>query len=307
MKFWVLRIKVMKTIIKNITLIVFLFGAQNTYCQNVGADTVYYRSGFSSRVFINVNQNDALALTKILTENVVRESSLSVKSTTPHFFENFDDIDKSILEEKDDLYILLSTEYLSLKNNHLLEPIVVANRNISVYDVYQLIVKKESGIKSLGDLKGKKIIIGESREGDIAHHWLDNLLSKSNLEVKEKFFGEIKILEKSLPALLPVFFGTADACIVTENLVRTAYEMNPQLESELTSIDKSKPLLIAILANRKTLPVELKKELTNGLLELDKTTDGKQILTLFRINGLKPFKIEYLKNVSELIKMENSK
>lgn len=297
----------MKSVLKNIILFLFLFGNQTTYCQSVSEDTVYYKSGFSSRVFINVNQNDALALTKILTENVVRGSSLSVKSTTPHFFENFNDIDKSILEEKDDLYILLSTEYLSLKNKDLLEPIVVANRNKSVYDVYHLIVKKESNIKSLGDLKGKNIIIGESREGDIAHHWLDNLLLKSNLEVKENFFGKIKTSEKSLPALLPVFFGTADACIVTENLLRTAYEMNPQLENELISIEKSEPLLIAILASRKSLSAKLKTELTNGLLDLDKSVDGKQILTLFRINGLRLFKIEFLKNVSELVNTENSK
>ncbi|MBT8381232.1 MAG: phosphate/phosphite/phosphonate ABC transporter substrate-binding protein, partial [Ignavibacteria bacterium] len=232
----------MKTIIKIIILILFLFSAQTTLCQTVTADTVHYRSGFSSRVFINVNQNDALALTKVLTENIVRETNLTVKSTTPHFYENFNEIENAILKEKDDLYILLSTDYLQLKNGHLIEPFVVAKRNSSVFNVYRLIVKKEGDIKSLEDLKGKKIIIGESREGDIAHHWLDKLLLKSNLEAKEEFFAGIKISEKSMPALLPVFFGTADACIVTDNLLSIAFEMNPQLENQLTSIEISKPL-----------------------------------------------------------------
>jgi hypothetical protein len=56
MKYWVLKIKEMKTIIKNNKLFLFLFGNQLMFCKNFTEDTVYYKSGFSSRVFMNVNQ-----------------------------------------------------------------------------------------------------------------------------------------------------------------------------------------------------------------------------------------------------------
>jgi hypothetical protein len=56
MKYWVLKIKEMKTIIKNNKLFLFLFGNQSMFCNNVNEDIVCYKSGFSSRVFMNFNQ-----------------------------------------------------------------------------------------------------------------------------------------------------------------------------------------------------------------------------------------------------------
>jgi ABC-type phosphate/phosphonate transport system substrate-binding protein len=118
---------------------------------------------------------------------------------------------------------------------------------------------------------------------------------------KEKYFEAIELTDKSLPVLLKLYFGQADACIVSEDNLNLAAEMNPQLATSFITLEVSKPILRSVLADRKSKSDENKKLLLDNLLNLDKSSEGKQILKLFRIDKLLPFKKEYLQNSCEII------
>jgi len=58
---------------------------------------------------------------------------------------------------------------------------------------------------------------------------MDVLLSKQKLGRADSFFGSVKAAATAQSCILPVFFGSADACVVDEINLELAREMNPQL------------------------------------------------------------------------------
>jgi len=126
-------------------------------------------------------------------------------------------------------------------------------------------------------------------------------LSSKRLGKKEKYFKEIEISDKSLPVILKVYFGQGDACIISEENLNLAIEMNPHLATKFITLETSEPILRTILAERKSKSEKNKKLLLDNLLNLDKTAEGKQILTLFKIDKLVPFKKDYLRSSYEII------
>lgn len=284
-------------------LIILLLGyATAGYCQPKTDELPFFSIAFSEKIFVNVNQNDAAALTKVLTENLLEESPLTFRTGSPNIYSSVQELEVSVRNESNDLYILLPEEFLRLNKLGLLEPIAVSLRSNSVYDVFKIIVSKKSNVRDFKDLKGKSILIGYSSGDDNSPLWLDHLLSSKGLGKKEKYFKKVEISEKSLPVILKVYFGQVDACIISEDNLNIATEMNPHLGESLITIETSKPILRAILAQRKSKPEENKKLLLDNLLNLDKSTEGKQVLTLFRIERLIPYKEEYLATIYELTK-----
>ena len=281
--------------------IILLVGLSTIFCQPKTEESPFFNIAFSEKIFVNINQNDAAALTKVLTENLLEKSPLSFRTGNPNIYSSIKEIDEAIKSEINDLYVLLPGEFLQLEKLGLLEPIAVSLRNNNVYDVYQLIISKESNIKELKDLKGKKILIGNSVSDDNPHIWLDKLLSSKRLGKKEKYFKEIEISDKSLPVILRVYFGQADACIISEENLNLAIEMNPHLATKFITLETSEPILRTILAERISKSEKNKKLLLDNLLNLDKTAEGKQILTLFKIDKLVPFKKDYLRSSYEII------
>jgi len=272
------------------------------FCQPKTDEPPFFNIAFSEKIFVNINQNDAAALTKVLTENLLEHSPITFRTGTPNIYSSVEEMEEAIKNEKNDLYVLLPAEFLQLEKLGLLEPIAVAARNNSVYDVFHLIVSKESNIKELKDLKGKKILIGYSVSDDNPHIWLNNLLSSNRLGKMEKYFKAIEISDKSLPVILKVYFGQADACIISEDNLNLATEMNPHLAKKIITIETSEPILRSILADRKSKSEENKKLLLDNLLNLDQSAEGKQILTLFKIDKLVPFKKDYLETSYKIIK-----
>jgi len=288
--------------VARILVILVLIDPSMIYCQPKTDEPPFFNIAFSEKIFVNVNTNDATALTKVLTENLLDKSPITFRTGSPNIYSSIVELEESVKNESNDLYILLPEEFLKLNRFGLLEPIAVSLRNNSVYDVYQIIVSKESNIKDLKDLKDKSILIGYSSGDDNPHLWLDHLLSSKGLGRKEKYFESVEVSEKSLPVILKVYFGQADACIISADNLNIAAEMNPNLGKDLIVLETSKPILRAILADRKSKTEKNKKLLVENLLNLDNTSEGKQVLTLFRIDKLIPFKEEYLQNFYELIK-----
>ena len=66
-------------------------------------------------------------------------------------------------------------------------------------------------------------------------------------------------------------------------------ELNPQLSSDLLVLEESPPWPTGIIAVRKGLPTQFRETIQEVLGTLDKSTQGKQLLTLFRMDNLVHF------------------
>ena len=264
-----------------------------------------FQVAFSTNVFKGVYLNDATAGAKALTENLIKEYSRKKYNVIPPAtFSTVKELESLLKLEEVEVLIMHATEFLQIKQSDIVEPICVAVRDGSPYDIFYLLVNKESNYKKIEDLMGKKILVASPFEGDMPVIWIDKLLKLKKLKPKEKYFSSIEYFDKPLPAILPVFFNKADACIMTKSLFETVSELNPQLRNELTAIEISQPISIGLVTIRKNISSQdLKDDIKTAFLNMHKTANGKQYLNIFRIEKVIEFKEEYLFSTDNLLEI----
>jgi ABC-type phosphate/phosphonate transport system substrate-binding protein len=262
-----------------------------------------FQVAFSTNVFKGVYLNDAIAGAKALTESLIKEySRTKYEVIPPATFSTVEELKSLLNSQEVEVFVLHATELIQIRETDLIEPICTAVRDGSPYDIFFLLVNKNTNYEKLKDLKDKRILIGSPFEGDMPVIWLENLLKQKKLKSKEKYFSSIEYFDKALPAILPVFFNKADACIITKSLYETVTELNPQIKSELTAIEISEPISIGIVAIRKNISnPDLKEDIYKAFINLHKNANGKQYLNIFRIESVIDFKEEYLESTYHML------
>ncbi|MBL8213913.1 MAG: PhnD/SsuA/transferrin family substrate-binding protein [Bryobacterales bacterium] len=136
-----------------------------------------------------------------------------------------------------------------------------------------------SGITKLSGLAGRHLIILDSPQTQLVDAWLTGALFKEGLSGKEP----VRVTRQTRPAqaILPVFFGQADACVASKRTVETMYELNPQLGKKLRVVQASPKLVGAFMACRKDYPAHYKIPLLEKLTQARDSPAGKQVMTLF--------------------------
>jgi len=262
-------------------------------------ETLHTSVAFSKSTFLNVSKEQAQSVAALWTTIVAnkwgRTSSTRICSTLA-------ELETDIRSKKIDLVVLLTTEYLELRGKVPLEPLFIPVQGNNLYDRLVLVVRKDSGLRSLTDLKGKTLLQKIDLSADRRSLWLDTLLMRQGMRNPERFFSNAREITKPSASIFAVFFRKADACIVTQRSLRVMSELNPQLSSDLLVLEESPPWPTSIIAVRKGLPVQHRKTIQEVLGTLDQSTQGKQLLTLFRMDSLALFRPEYLSRLEELFK-----
>ena len=257
--------------------------------------------GFSSKVFYDVAINDAKAATKVWMDVLIKKQNLFEKSDTI-VYPDLSSIEKAVRAKTVDVMTLLPQEYLEIRKRVSLEPVFVADHGKDFYHQFLLIVRADRGINQLTDLKNKKLALETSQNGTIPIVWLETLIMKEGYTTLKAFFSNVKDAQKTSQALLPVFFRQTDAAIVSRSSFDVMVELNPQLGKELKVIATSPKLLAGIVCIRKDLYKTNKDAVNIALESLQSDPQGKQILTLFRINRLVPFNPSHLETIEALLK-----
>ncbi|MBK7498548.1 MAG: PhnD/SsuA/transferrin family substrate-binding protein [Ignavibacteriales bacterium] len=276
-----------------------LFGHNISYSQKY--DDHVYRLVISSSMFQNTKPEDVEASTKILAAelnksgNIIAEFEISVCV-------NENELLDSLKSQFDILYIS-PIEYLKLKKKFSIQPSLVSEIDKNYGDIYYLITNQKENKKTLKEIKNGIIYILSNSEGQAPSLWLDKILKDSNLPSKKKFFKQVLYDFKTTNVVLPVFFNKADAAIVTESAFNLICELNPKIKNEAIIVLKSKPFPNALFCfDGRNKDDERKSFLLKYLQELHKNNYGKQVLTLYMVDRLIPFKQEYLDNILELYK-----
>jgi ABC-type phosphate/phosphonate transport system substrate-binding protein len=152
---------------------------------------------------------------------------------------------------------------------------------MGIRENYCLLVNRDSGYTGIEDLRGKSVLTYFKSDADLGKMWAETLLNERHLGRADHFFGSVTLVAKSSAACLPVFFGKADACIVDAPSWDVLTEMNPQLASRLRIVATSPPYvegLVCLHAKHK----DFVEDLLQGLIELNKDPEGKQLLMIFR-------------------------
>jgi ABC-type phosphate/phosphonate transport system substrate-binding protein len=190
-------------------------------------------------------------------------------------------------------------EYFQLADLAEVEPVFWALGEGNAPPRWLLLVGTASGISSLEALRGRTATVYAKTGANLGQVWLDAMLYDRRLGRPDRFFRSVEVVAKASSAILPVFFGKADAAVVDEPSFDVSKEMNPQLGAKLRVLAASPPLaegILCICRNR----LEFREEFVQNMQELQRDPQGRQMLMVFRFSRLAPVDIPALAPVREL-------
>ncbi|NVN89656.1 MAG: PhnD/SsuA/transferrin family substrate-binding protein [Desulfuromonadales bacterium] len=255
--------------------------------------------GFSSRAFANVPKEDIRIAVKVLSEKVARKV---VGSAESRVYDSSEDFERDLKAKKLDVMALTPEEFIHLRNRVPLEAamVTVAQKNLQV-DLL-LLVRKDSGLNSMADLKKKSISLPAlmSQLGSTYHTWLETLVMKEGGDSLETHFSSVKDARNGSQAVMAVFFRSAAAGVASSQAFEVTAELNPQVARDLKVIARIGGLAGGVIALRQDLPEDRKQKVRQALKTLHEDQEGRQMFMLFQLNRLTPFRPEYLKGTESL-------
>jgi ABC-type phosphate/phosphonate transport system substrate-binding protein len=150
---------------------------------------------------------------------------------------------------------------------------------------YGLLVSAKRGWAGVADLKGRSLLIHRTPSNCLAPAWLDTVLAEAAPGGFEKYFGGVAQFGKISKAVLPVYFGQADVCLVDLRAFQVMSELNPQLGREMRVVTKSERLIPSLVGFHRQCSAAKRSAFASAVLNLYRTPAGKQALTLFQSSG----------------------
>jgi ABC-type phosphate/phosphonate transport system substrate-binding protein len=149
-------------------------------------------------------------------------------------------------------------------------------------ETYVVVTHREGGRARLADLAGTKLGIFGNPRLALAEPWLDVELAAAGLPRANAHFSSLQRHQKPAKAVLPVFFGQAEAALVSQRVFETIVELNPQLGRTLQVIARSPALLPMIFALVEGIDPALHRQLLENLPDVHRSPAGRQVLHLMQ-------------------------
>ncbi|MBA4366998.1 MAG: hypothetical protein C0403_05095 [Desulfobacterium sp.] len=256
-----------------------------------------FRNGIIADAFSGVNQNDARIALNILLAKQLKTEYKTETVIYPDIHAAIQDIKNGKL----DLLTLPTMDYILARDQIQMKPEMISGVGPEKEQSYILLVNEGSNIKSLSQLNNKNLIVEKGAGGKLALKWIDTLLLEESLPESGVFFREIKQVDKSSRALLPVFFGQADGCIVRNYAFETMVELNPQVGKKLLVLNRSPVLGSTLLCFSPGIEKKLANKIINFIQKMPDHIEHRQVLLLFQVKQIFRYKPEYLQNLETLL------
>jgi phosphonate transport system substrate-binding protein len=256
---------------------------------------------FTPQAFFNVDPRDAIGAARVWINNADRRLGNNPE-TTVLYLTTQSEVESALSRNEVDILISIADEFINLREKFGLLPVLSTDYGKHFYDELLLLVRADSGISRTEQLRGKSLRIEGGQKGTIPLRWLKSLLEERTSSSPREFFGNISEFPKASQIITPVFFGQADSCIASLTSFEIMSELNPQLGKKLKILEKSPGFATGIIAVRKGFQNRRRDALIEALRDMERDPKGKQVLTIFRINRLVPFRGEHMASVERLFK-----
>ena len=247
-----------------------------------------------------MNQTDVEAGYKVLAQTVGRRRGYLVTAKV-QVFDDAAEFESLLQDETVRLIILDAWRYLGMDTRQI-TPFFVSSEQGKVGKQYLLLTRQGSGLNTLTDLRGKEIVVYEVANTTQGRVWLETLLLENHCGTPEEFFARTDGVGKTTAAVLPVFFGKKQACVVDRASFELMKELNPQVGEKIQVLAASDPVVdsLVCLRNSGWPPGTFREDLIQTLTEFHLEPAGAQILTLFKTDRLIPFEETQLDTMRKL-------
>ena len=243
------------------------------------------RFGFSQDMFAGVNINDARAAMRVWTQKIASERKIPVSPEVLTFTDTAA-IESALRHGDIDTIGLTTREYWTLRDRVPLGRLILSITGDDVYDRYLLLVRRDGPHDSLANLGGTRLTLHVSPATGIAREWLDVALHDAGRPRAAEHFANLVEEPKLARAVLPVFFGQSDACLVTVTGFKLMQELNPQLGKRLKPIAESPPLVASFFFFRADYQSSNVQRIIDEFVDTADNPAKQQIITLFQRDSL---------------------
>jgi phosphonate transport system substrate-binding protein len=239
--------------------------------------------GLSLNVFPQIDIKDAqAAMALCMSEAAGRAGFRSETTVYPSFRELQTDFQKGRI----DLAVLTPVEFFQIESSLQGEPAFTASRDGRRTERYVVVAATDKPTAGLAGLKRRRLTYVRWDEPGLL--FLNTLLLRANQPEMDRFFGSAEPKERPSEAVHSVFFGAADACVISEQAFQTMVELNPQVGRKLKVIAESPGLVRGMAVYGKAFPKESRDKILAASGRLNEYPRGKQILTLFQVDDFHP-------------------
>ncbi|MGA2150079.1 MAG: PhnD/SsuA/transferrin family substrate-binding protein [Bryobacteraceae bacterium] len=240
------------------------------------------RLAISESVVGDVNLYDARAAMQIWIKKMTQDLNLVLDVK---LFATTQEIVEGTLRGRFDCVALNVIEYRQVTDKLDSSRIVNAAGSAGL-EQYVILVKQNSGIRQLGDLKGRRLCTLKTPKMCVAPTWLFTVLEDGHYGPAEHFFGSVATDTKFSRVVLPVFFGQADACLTSKRGFDTMCELNPQVARDLKVLISSPAMVVDFYIFRKNYQSMAREKVISALSSLRSSAAGQQLATLFHFDEL---------------------
>ncbi len=241
------------------------------------------RVAFTKGMFFDKHPNDAKAAIKVWTESVADAKNINAIAD-PRIFDDFDHLQEAFGKAEVDLVALRIDEYFNLSLTKPLEFIYLGNRNGQPEDSALLLCQQS--ISNIAQLQNGRLNVYAHASSGMSLRWLNTILLENSLSESDRFFSDIKEVTKTSQAILPVFFGSKEACLVTEDAFNAMVELNPQIGKKLKILLRSPEFVSAVMFLHPSYNPPYKEDILEALDTLHLNAKGQQVLMLFKTDKL---------------------
>lgn len=258
------------------------------------------RFGYSRSIFDDVNENDAQAALMAHSEAISRSTRLT-SDIRQAIYGTTAALQKALDAEEVEVLSLTTVELLALRPASLAGLILAPIQGKAPGDEYLCVVRRSSNLTTVAELKGRRVLVQQSSRAPLSLTWLNVLTLRAGLGPAERAFGKMTIIPKPSRAALPVYFGQADAAIVTRRSLEVIGELNPQVARELRVLAVSAPMVASALCFRATVPPATIDQIAEVATGLSASMSGRQLLTIFHTDRLERHSPDILDNIRALL------
>ena len=244
--------------------------------------TKQFRLGFTAAMFTRINENDAKAAITALGTRIARERNVPF-SPIPQLFTSIDATHRAFASGSIDGVGMTLPEFWVLRRDLKFNRYVTALYEGVATENYVLLTRASDKIPDLASLRGRRLSINVTARLSLALTWLDVELVKQGLPCTNRYFSSLAETTKTNKAVLDVYFGQTDACIMSSRILQTVYDLNPNIAKSLHVVASSPPLIPALLVFSDQSDSALCEVAIDEICRLHDTPAGQQILTMMHM------------------------
>ncbi|MCL4492127.1 MAG: phosphate/phosphite/phosphonate ABC transporter substrate-binding protein [Nitrospirae bacterium] len=234
---------------------------------------------------------------KPLGEYIEKKTGIKIKFTILSRYGNI--IERFTSEKMDGAFFGSFTGALAIQKLGV-EPIArpVNLDNASTYCGY-IFVRKDSRIKTVHDMKGKRLVFVE-KATTAGYAYPMSYFKEHGINDINTYFKEYYFAGSHDAAIYAVLNKKSDIGCAKHSMFDRVARRDPRIEKELTILVKSPDVPSNGLGVRRDLSAAVKTQLRKVLLGMDKDPEGKEVLKKFEAIGFLPTTKEDYKPVFDI-------